>query len=87
MYINCFAPSENPYFHIDNDNGLTFLYYVTNHDWGENDGGETQFLINDEIRGVLPLSNRLVGFDATLLHRATSFRDRHRFTLAAKFSS
>ena len=25
MYINCFAPSENPYFHVDGD-GLTFLY-------------------------------------------------------------
>jgi len=88
MYINCFAPSENPYFHIDGDNkGLTFLYYVTNHVWEMNDGGETQFLIDDEIKGVLPLSNRLVGFDASLLHRATSFRDRHRFTLAVKFSS
>ena len=43
MYINCFAPSENPYFHKDGDNGLTFLYYFTNHVWGVHDGGETQF--------------------------------------------
>jgi len=86
MYINCFAPSENPYFHIDGD-GLTFLYYVTNHAWGVNDGGETQFLIDNEIKGVLPITNRLVGFDGNILHRATSFRDRHRFTLAVKFSS
>ena len=86
MYINCFAPSENPYFHEDGD-GLTFLYYVTNHKWGVNDGGETQFLIDDTIKGVLPISNRLVGFDGNILHRATPFRDKHRFTLAVKFSS
>ena len=84
MYINCFAPSENPYFHVDGD-GLTFLYYITNHVWGPNDGGETQFLIDNEIKGVLPISNRLVGFDGNILHRATPFRDTHRFTLAAKF--
>ena len=86
MYVNCFAPSENPYFHIDGDNkGLTFLYYVTNHVWEMNDGGETQFLIDNEIKGVLPISNRIVGFDGNILHRATPFRDKHRFTLAAKF--
>ena len=84
MYINCFAPSENPYFHVDGD-GLTFLYYITNHVWGPNDGGETQFLIDNEIKAVLPISNRLVGFDGNILHRATPFRDKHRFTLAAKF--
>ena len=84
MYVNCFAPSENPYFHVDGD-GLTFLYYITNHVWGPNDGGETQFLIDNEIKGVLPISNRIVGFDGNILHRATPFRDKHRFTLAAKF--
>jgi hypothetical protein len=86
MYINCFAPSENPYFHVDG-NGLTFLYYVSDYDWQYNDGGETQFLIDDEIKGVLPIPNRMVGFDANLLHRATSFRNHHRFTIAIKFSS
>ena len=86
MYINCFAPSENPYFHTDG-NDLTFLYYVNDRTWGINDGGETQFLIDDEIKGVIPLPNRIVGFDSKLLHRATSFRDHHRFTIALKFSS
>jgi len=85
MYVNCFAPSENPYFHIDGD-GLTFLYYLTNHEWRADDGGETQFLIDDDtIKGVLPISNRLVGFDGNIWHRATPFRYNHRFTLAAKF--
>jgi len=33
----------------------------------------------------VPLPNRLMMFDARLLHRATSFRDRHRFTIAVKY--
>ena len=85
MYVNCFYPSQNPYFHTDGDKGVTFLYYV-NDQWTLNEGGETQILVDDEIRGVLPLPNRIVGFNANLLHRATSFRNRHRFTLAVKFA-
>ena len=89
MYVNSFAPTELPYFHIDiddNNEGRTFLYYA-NQDWNVNDGGETQFLIDDEIYGVLPIPNRMVTFDAKILHRATSFRNRFRFTLAARYST
>ena len=46
---------------------------------------ETQFYIDGEIRGVVPISNRMVYFDANILHRATTFRDRHRFTVAIKY--
>lgn len=84
MYINCFSPGEKPYFHVDNCSGITCLYY-TNLTWNEDDGGETQFLINGEIYGILPIPNRLVCFDATLLHKATSFRNDYRFTIAAKY--
>ena len=90
MYINCFAPSENPYFHTDcsdheeNDDEVTFLYYP-NETWDLNDGGETQFFIDERIYGIAPVPNRLVYFNANLLHRATSFRDRHRFTVAIKY--
>ena len=42
-------------------------------------------LIDDEIVGILPLPNRMVYFPAKIMHRATSFRDRHRFTLALKY--
>lgn len=85
MYVNCFAPSENPHFHIDGTSGVTFLYYAVD-EWNIEHGGETQFLVDEEIRGVLPFPNRLVWFDANILHRATTFRDRHRFTLAVKYS-
>ena len=44
-----------------------------------------QFLIDDEIRGIPPFPNRLVCFDSNILHRATTFRDKFRFTLALKY--
>lgn len=84
MYINCFAPSERPYFHVDADDGITMLYYP-NEGWIPDDGGETQFYVDGEIRGIVPQPNRLVYFDASILHRATSFRSGHRFTVAIKF--
>ena len=87
MYINLFTANENPHFHTDSDEGKdakTFLYYP-NLSWDMNDGGETQFLVNDEIIGVLPKPNRLVMFDAEIWHKATSFRDRPRYTIAVKY--
>lgn len=83
MYVNCFAPTEKPYFHTDGDKGITFLYYA-NSDWQLDDGGETQIIMNNEIKGILPIPNRLVGFDANLVHKATTFRNKHRFTIAVK---
>ena len=83
MYINCFASSENPYFHTDGE-GYTFLYYA-NDTWDVNDGGETQFFIDGNLYGIPPIPNRMVVFDANILHKATSFRNRHRFTVAIKY--
>ena len=86
MYVNCFAPGENPYFHTDGPEGdLTFLYYP-NINWHPNEGGETQIDETDMITGVPPIPNRMVMFDASLLHRATSFRSTHRFTIAIKYN-
>lgn len=84
MYINCFVPAENPYYHIDGE-GLTFLYYP-NVDWDLQQGGETQFYIDESIYGIVPKPNRMVVFDGMILHRATSFRNQHRFTVAIKYS-
>lgn len=87
MYINCFAPSEQPYFHTDGDPGdITFLYYV-NKTWDYQEGGETQFIVDNEIYGVTPIPNRMVYFDASIMHRATAFRNRHRFTVAIKYGT
>ena len=86
MYINCFAPTENPYFHTDCDEegSITFLYYSSD-EWNLDLGGETQFYANGQIAGVPPVPNRMVYFDSSILHRATTYRDRHRFTIAIKY--
>lgn len=85
MYVNCFASSERPYFHTDGNKGnITFLYYP-NLEWCIDDGGETQFLVDENLYGVLPIPNRLLLFDASIMHRATSFRQSHRFTVAIKY--
>ena len=84
MYVNCFAPNENPYFHKDGETGITFLYYP-NEEWDIQDGGETQFYIDGNLYGIVPQPNRLVVFPANILHRATTFRSDHRFTVAIKY--
>lgn len=84
MYVNCFAPGENPYFHEDG-RGITFLYYA-NMKWDLQNGGETQFYIDGNILGIPAVPNRLVMFDGMIQHRATSFRDGHRFTVAIKYN-
>ena len=84
MYINCFAPDEKAFFHTDGNQGFTCLFYV-NPDYDVNDGGETQFIVNSSGINILPLPNRLSFFKVPLLHRATSFRNKHRFTIAIKY--
>tara|TARA_B100001250_G_scaffold348221_1_gene318828 strand:- start:274 stop:762 length:489 start_codon:yes stop_codon:yes gene_type:complete len=84
MYVNCFAPSENPYFHTDGEDGYTLLYYPQK-DWKLDDGGETQFIIDNNLYGILPEPNRMIMFEANIPHRATTFRDRYRFTVAIKY--
>ena len=84
MYINCFHPSDVPYWHGDSDkDNWTFLYYPNNK-WELDDGGETHFLIDDGCYALPPLPNRMVMFDARIKHRATSFRYKHRFSVAVK---
>ena len=86
IIINCFAPSENPYFHPDFDQKgcITFIYYP-NTEWDMDWGGETQLLIDGEIRGIIPKPNRMAYFDSTIWHKATPFRDNYRFTVAIKY--
>lgn len=85
MYINCFAPGENPYYHTDGDEGITCLFYV-NPNVEIDDGGSTQLILDRESVNLLPIPNRLCVFDANIIHRATSFRDKHRFTIAVKYN-
>jgi hypothetical protein len=82
-YVNLFLPNERPYFHTDGD-VITCLFYF-NPKYDIDEGGETQFIIDGDVRGILPEPGRLVVFDGRILHRATSFRSKPRITVAVKF--
>jgi len=84
-YVNKFFPNENPYYHIDGENGYTVLYYV-NPEWNLDQQGETQFYLKEEVKGILPIPGRIVIFSSELLHRATSCRSMERYTVALKFN-
>jgi hypothetical protein len=89
LYVNVFAPKEQAYFHCDCDeeetDQWTFLYYpIPDFDWKLNDGGWTEFELDQKIIGVMPLPNTLVRFSSQINHRATPFRNNHRFTVAIK---
>lgn len=88
LYVNVFAPKEQAYFHTDsvnNSDQWTFIYYPAHpHDYDINQGGWTEFSLDDKIIGVPPYYNSLVRFTSSVLHRATPFRDHHRFSIAIK---
>ena len=87
-YVNLFKSNENPFFHTDNEKGYTVLYYsLFNINYNLDEGGETQFYIEKtkSIKAVVPNDGRIVIFDASLLHKATSFRNFDRYTIALKF--
>ena len=86
MYVNRFQPGEIPRFHVDGE-VLTCLLYADPETWILDEYGETQLLVNGEIRGVLPLPNRMLIFDGRLPHRATSFATRKRHTIATKLKN
>ena len=85
MYINLFLPRELPNFHRDGPPGEHTLLFYPNPYKDLNLGGETKFVIDNEIRSIPPVTNRSILFDATLMHSASSFRENPRFTLAIKF--
>ena len=82
-YANLFAPHEKTYWHKDG-NVDTFLFYI-NPEYGINECGETQFMIDGKITGILPLTGRLVHFDGQLLHKANSYYNHHRLSIALKY--
>jgi Rps23 Pro-64 3,4-dihydroxylase Tpa1-like proline 4-hydroxylase len=84
-YINLFFPGEKPYYHVDGkEKDITFLFYPTL-EWDINEGGETKFYINNQVKCITPISNRAILFSGDILHSASSFRSKPRFTLAMKY--
>jgi|TARA_R100000455_G_C6272055_1_gene128604 hypothetical protein len=88
-YINLFIHDEKPYYHQDNPEpgGRTLIYYVNPQPKYFNDLGETFFIIDDEIYGVLPVPGRIIIFDSEVWHKATPLRDDDRYTVALKWSN
>jgi len=81
FFINRFEAKEVPQFHRDH-NAITCILYADEAPWSFDDHGETQLLVNGEVRGILPMPNRLLVFDGNLMHRATSFQTRVRHTIS-----
>tara|TARA_B100000131_G_scaffold93819_1_gene90754 strand:+ start:3741 stop:4349 length:609 start_codon:yes stop_codon:yes gene_type:complete len=88
LYGNCFAPREYANFHVDCDDDsdqFTFLYYPEHeHEYSLDEGGWTEFFIDDKIIGVPPIPNSMVKFTSQILHRASPLRSHTRFTVALK---
>ena len=88
-YINCFAPREIANFHKDcgdGDDQITFIFYANKNYAGLNEGGCTEFSLDDKIIGVPPVPNTLLKFTSWILHRATPLNSDHRFTYALKYT-
>ncbi len=88
-YINLFIQNEKPYFHQDEKmpGAKTLLYYANPQPKDYNDLGETFFIIDNEIQGVLPVPGRIIIFDAEVWHKATPLRNDDRYTVALKWSN
>ena len=55
MYITALH-HQNDQFYTDGSDGITILYYPQEK-WEPDDGGETQFYVDGEIRGIVPQPN------------------------------
>ena len=84
MYINCFAPREQAYFHTDSGVWTILYYPIHNFDCDKNQGGCTELFVDEQFIGIPPYYNSIVRFSAPMEHRATPFKDHHRFTIALK---
>ena len=97
-YVNYFAPMEKALMHKDGT-AWTCLYYI-NDKYTADDEGETKFFFdNDNLAGIeqnnsselpvilsiAPIPNRIVLFQGNILHSATAFRNKPRFTVAFRF--
>ena len=87
-YINCFAPREIANFHQDCADGydaVTFIFYGNELYTGLNEGGATEFYLDDKIIAIPPVPNTILKFTAWVWHRATPLKSDHRFTYAFKY--
>ena len=97
-YVNYFAPMEKALMHKD-FTAWTCLYYI-NDKYTADDEGETKFFFEKGnlggieqnnsselpiILSIAPIPNRVVLFQGNILHAATAFRNKPRFTVAFRY--
>lgn len=85
FYVNLFLKNETCFFHVDSEQkkDITFLYYPSNTD-EINYSGNTDFIIDEKIISIPYVRNRLISFPSNFVHRATSFYNKDRFSIALK---
>ena len=81
--VDSLQKQEFPYWHDDGE-CITLLYYPNNVD-SLDEGGETQFYIENKIIGIPYKPDRLITFDGRIPHKATAFRTQTRYTIAVKY--
>jgi Rps23 Pro-64 3,4-dihydroxylase Tpa1-like proline 4-hydroxylase len=84
-HVNLYLPSIMPYYHTDRTDieSLTCLLMLNDSfDW--NDGGEFKIVLNDELLSIAPKNGRIIVFSGDLLHSASTFRDKFRYTVVNK---
>ena len=97
-YVNYFAPMEKALMHKDGT-AWTCMYYI-NDKYTADDEGETKFFFDKGnlggieqknsselpiILSIAPIPNRIVLFRGNILHSATAFRTKPRFTVAFRY--
>ena len=65
----------------------TLLYYVNTENINVDEGGETFFIEKENRIGIPYVAGRIIIFDANILHKASSFRNLDRFTIALKWEN
>jgi hypothetical protein len=85
VHLNLFLKNENCFFHVDSEceQDITFIYYASKTD-EINYTGNTDFILNNKIVSIPYVQNRMISFPANFTHRATSFHNKDRFSLALK---
>ena len=86
--INCFLPGLPTQFHIDHESkdAITLIYYL-NPTYELDEGGCTELLIDGEIAGIRPITNRALIFNSTILHRGVTYKSQTRFTIGLLYAN
>jgi hypothetical protein len=85
-YVDLLSPNENPYYNSNNEKITVFLYYVVGFDDPNLDlGGETLFVNDPLIQGIVPKKHRLIVFSNGVWYKSNPFRDFDKYVVVFKY--